>query len=201
MKSDWHRYNLKRKVIDLPPVTAELFAQKITKQIVVDSQPETYCLNCKKSFASENAYKNHLNSKKHREMAGLCVIAHTSEASEYSYKESIDWRDRLLNAQTEQEVENILAQKKLASVQLTELDCLFCPHKSTCFEELLKTDIGISTTWPKTIHFLFLLLTRCTISRASYAIWAPKSPWRTCAFTVTKKVVACIPLKLSAHTW
>ena len=27
-KGDWHRYNLKRKVVDLPPITAENFLQK-----------------------------------------------------------------------------------------------------------------------------------------------------------------------------
>ncbi len=27
--TDWHRYNLKRKVADLPPVTSEVFTQKV----------------------------------------------------------------------------------------------------------------------------------------------------------------------------
>ncbi|KAJ1871105.1 pre-60S factor rei1, partial [Coemansia sp. S17] len=31
-RSDWHRYNLKRKVADLPPVTAESFAQRVISQ-------------------------------------------------------------------------------------------------------------------------------------------------------------------------
>lgn len=28
-RSDWHRYNLKRKVADLPPVTRDQFEQKV----------------------------------------------------------------------------------------------------------------------------------------------------------------------------
>jgi pre-60S factor REI1 len=28
-RSDWHRYNLKRKVADLPPITAAQFDQKL----------------------------------------------------------------------------------------------------------------------------------------------------------------------------
>jgi pre-60S factor REI1 len=139
MKSDWHRYNLKRKVIELPPVTAEQFAQKITKH--VEEQQITYCLNCKKSFASENSYKNHLNSKKHKELEQALEQASeasykTSEAySEVSYKNhSIDWRERLLTAQTESEIEQILVQKKQAAVRLTEYDCLFCNDKLDSFE-------------------------------------------------------------------
>ena len=31
-KTDWHRYNLKRKVAELPPVTAEVFQQKVLAQ-------------------------------------------------------------------------------------------------------------------------------------------------------------------------
>ena len=28
-RSDWHRYNLKRKMVELPPVSAEMFTQKV----------------------------------------------------------------------------------------------------------------------------------------------------------------------------
>ena len=31
-KTDWHRYNLKRKVADMPPVTAENFAERVQAQ-------------------------------------------------------------------------------------------------------------------------------------------------------------------------
>jgi len=31
-KTDWHRYNLKRKVADLPPVSADTFQQKVLAQ-------------------------------------------------------------------------------------------------------------------------------------------------------------------------
>ena len=29
MQSDWHRYNLKRRVASLPPLTSEIFAEKV----------------------------------------------------------------------------------------------------------------------------------------------------------------------------
>lgn len=31
-QSDWHRYNLKRKVAELPPVTAESFRERVLAQ-------------------------------------------------------------------------------------------------------------------------------------------------------------------------
>jgi hypothetical protein len=31
-KTDWHRYNLKRKVANLPPVTAENFQERVLAQ-------------------------------------------------------------------------------------------------------------------------------------------------------------------------
>lgn len=70
-KTDWHRYNLQRKVADLPPVTLERFHQKVSllgnnaNQNV--EQSVTFCGCCNKQFQSKNAFENHLNSKKHKE--------------------------------------------------------------------------------------------------------------------------------------
>ncbi|GJQ87626.1 hypothetical protein Trydic_g17454 [Trypoxylus dichotomus] len=70
-KTDWHRYNLKRKVAELPPVSFEDFQKRayISHKEIISSQQDTsaYCGACRKSFASQNAYENHLNSKKHKE--------------------------------------------------------------------------------------------------------------------------------------
>ncbi|KAJ3085884.1 hypothetical protein HK102_013722, partial [Quaeritorhiza haematococci] len=72
-RSDWHRYNLKRKVVDLPPVTAENFAQRVQTQqaanqaAVERSESVFECAACSKSYSSQNAYSNHLQSKKHKE--------------------------------------------------------------------------------------------------------------------------------------
>ncbi|XP_072179868.1 cytoplasmic 60S subunit biogenesis factor ZNF622-like [Diadema setosum] len=70
-KSDWHRYNLKRKVAELPPVTAAEFKQRVLAQQSKSAEQERdtskYCSLCGKHFGTENAYTNHLNSKKHKE--------------------------------------------------------------------------------------------------------------------------------------
>lgn len=70
-KTDWHRYNLKRKVAELPPVTAEEFQKRVIQQklAVALSAQETvfYCMPCGKHFGSEKSHDNHLNSKKHKD--------------------------------------------------------------------------------------------------------------------------------------
>ncbi|KAJ2870577.1 pre-60S factor rei1 [Coemansia aciculifera] len=72
-RSDWHRYNLKRKVADLPPVTAESFAQRVISQqakAVENTKRAEFsadCSVCKKTYGTENSFNNHLNSKKHKE--------------------------------------------------------------------------------------------------------------------------------------
>ncbi|XP_006814072.1 cytoplasmic 60S subunit biogenesis factor ZNF622-like [Saccoglossus kowalevskii] len=70
-KSDWHRYNLKRKVAEMPPVTADNFQQRVLAQRAeseeVDKNTTSQCKICNKHFNSQNAYDNHMKSKKHKE--------------------------------------------------------------------------------------------------------------------------------------
>ncbi|KAJ2339333.1 pre-60S factor rei1 [Coemansia sp. RSA 2673] len=78
-RSDWHRYNLKRKVADLPPVTAESFAQRVISQqakAVENTKRAEFsadCSVCKKTYGTENSFNNHLNSKKHKETEARMV--------------------------------------------------------------------------------------------------------------------------------
>ncbi|KAJ1899398.1 pre-60S factor rei1 [Kickxella alabastrina] len=84
-RSDWHRYNLKRKVADLPPVTAESFAERVLAQqakSVEDAKKAGYsgeCTVCKKAYVSENGFNNHLNSKKHKETEAKMVAKMQAE--------------------------------------------------------------------------------------------------------------------------
>ncbi|XP_067137764.1 cytoplasmic 60S subunit biogenesis factor ZNF622 [Centruroides vittatus] len=67
-KSEWHRYNLKRKVAELPPVTEETFQEKesLHKTVEIKQNLATYCGVCRKNFASINALEAHQKSKKHQ---------------------------------------------------------------------------------------------------------------------------------------
>ncbi|KAI9672944.1 MAG: hypothetical protein M1817_003108 [Caeruleum heppii] len=72
MHSDWHRYNLKRRVISLPPLSSETFAEKVltaqasTSEAAARASYERTCQPCQKTYYSENAYDNHLKSQKHK---------------------------------------------------------------------------------------------------------------------------------------
>lgn len=69
-KTDWHRYNLKRKVIQLPPITAEDFQSRVcqqrAKELELSKDEGVFCKICRKSFATKKAFDNHILSKKHR---------------------------------------------------------------------------------------------------------------------------------------
>ncbi|KAF4450702.1 hypothetical protein F53441_6243 [Fusarium austroafricanum] len=72
MKSDWHRYNLKRRVASLPPISADVFTDKVLQARAVSSAEadkayfERVCDICEKTYYSENAFQNHLSSQKHK---------------------------------------------------------------------------------------------------------------------------------------
>ncbi|XP_054877786.1 LOW QUALITY PROTEIN: cytoplasmic 60S subunit biogenesis factor ZNF622-like [Poeciliopsis prolifica] len=78
-KTDWHRYNLKRKVADMPPVTAENFQERVLAQRTAADQQLTHatesCGICSKKFSSANAYQNHLQSHKHQQAERQALLA------------------------------------------------------------------------------------------------------------------------------
>mmetsp|Transcript_14553 Transcript_14553/g.31692 ORF Transcript_14553/g.31692 Transcript_14553/m.31692 type:complete len:491 (+) Transcript_14553:70-1542(+) len=75
MRSDFHRYNLKRKVAGLPPVTKEWFeARKAQLSVTAGSAGSEGIQKLwvdpltKKKFMSENTYQAHVRSKKYQEL-------------------------------------------------------------------------------------------------------------------------------------
>ncbi|KAL8943826.1 MAG: hypothetical protein Q9216_000819 [Gyalolechia sp. 2 TL-2023] len=66
------RYNLKRRVASLPPLSSEVFAEKVltaqatSTAAAAKASFEKQCVACQKTYYSENAYQNHLGSQKHR---------------------------------------------------------------------------------------------------------------------------------------
>lgn len=72
-KTDWHRYNLKRKVADLGPISANEFTEKVEaiqqqnsgKNADGNQRASLTCKDCGKAFTSENGMLNHTKSKKH----------------------------------------------------------------------------------------------------------------------------------------
>lgn len=72
MQSDWHRYNLKRRVASLPPLPSETFAEKVLANkasaaaTAAKASYERPCQPCGKTYYSENAFVQHLGSGRHR---------------------------------------------------------------------------------------------------------------------------------------
>ncbi|KAK4220038.1 C2H2 type zinc-finger-domain-containing protein [Rhypophila decipiens] len=72
MRSDWHRYNLNRRVASLPPISSEVFAEKVLRARAATTAQadkagfEKSCDVCQKTFLSENSFRNHLGSSKHK---------------------------------------------------------------------------------------------------------------------------------------
>lgn len=153
-KTDWHRYNLKRKVAEMPPVTAEVYQQKVLEQRAeVEAQQQTktktmHCKLCNKTFSSENAYGNHMSSKKHKELEaakakkednlitkGLTMESREtgsenteSEIAESSLCDKVD-DDQSGDDDDDEEIEE-------DTLEVT--DCLFCPHRSVSLEDNMK---------------------------------------------------------------
>lgn len=74
--SDFHRYNMKRRVANLAPVNAQTFNDKIReRRAALESSEKASkedhgrCDVCSKTFSSLNAYRDHMQSRKHREKA------------------------------------------------------------------------------------------------------------------------------------
>ncbi|XP_054616575.1 cytoplasmic 60S subunit biogenesis factor ZNF622 [Dunckerocampus dactyliophorus] len=91
-KSDWHRYNLKRKVADMPPVTAENFQERVMSQRAAAEQQLSEagsvegCAMCNKKFSSANAFQNHLQSHKHQQAERQALLAAQREVDKLNEK-------------------------------------------------------------------------------------------------------------------
>lgn len=120
MRSDWHRYNLKRRLADLPAVSSEdynekvLAAQASNNAAAAQASFAKSCTTCQKTYYSENAYQNHLSSKAHktREFGGKAsrTETNTTAATSTADPESHD-------PEAEAEFEKVVAGLKDTSIQ------------------------------------------------------------------------------------
>ena len=69
------RYNLKRRVTSLPPITSEVFTDKVlqaqasSNAAATKASYERSCTVCERTYFSENAFRNHIGSQKHKAKA------------------------------------------------------------------------------------------------------------------------------------
>ena len=114
-KTDWHRYNLKRKVAELPPVTVGDFKQRVFAQRDADTKAREchshYCEVCKKAFASDKSFESHLRSKKHKDKQG------TAKESDDGISEVTDVTEGTADEALVQTLENL----KNLKIELTDV--------------------------------------------------------------------------------
>ncbi|XP_037934758.1 zinc finger protein 622-like [Teleopsis dalmanni] len=132
-KTDWHCFNLKRRVCELAPVTAEDFKNRVLFQQAIKVQEESeinhFCTSCRKQFANQKAFNNHLNSKKHKEN-----LKNKYEKKDDDANNNIDKSFDV--SQNEESMHNMT--EKLQSLTLADGVCIFCVHTSADLEENLK---------------------------------------------------------------
>ncbi|KAF9953781.1 hypothetical protein BGZ72_005172 [Mortierella alpina] len=126
-KSDWHTYNLKRKMVFLPPVSSEVFAQLVTASReqanpAEVAQPE--CVPCGKKYLSFQAYDNHVNSKKHKQITAAYEKKQTNKsiASTESSSAAAETATTTSTTTTKDPVEQLAP---------SETVCLFCSHSAS----------------------------------------------------------------------
>lgn len=162
-KTDWHRYNLKRKVAELPPVTLDVFNQKVTLQEKRKEEKVTdttlVCKTCNKTFSSVNSHDNHLKSKKHKEIAakqssdavtGTKIVSSVKKSASKSQKSvtvlpSVE-DDVIIDDDDDDSDEwEDLSEEEIDDENYDEDDeslpsnfCLFCPHESVNLEDNIR---------------------------------------------------------------
>ncbi|KAJ7574416.1 C2H2 type zinc-finger-domain-containing protein [Mycena floridula] len=158
-RSDHHRYNMKRRVAGLTPVSAIVFNQKVierkTETAVMASPKDSTCTVCGKIYATENAYRSHLNSKRHKDnelkaAASPSVIQPVpttvpSAPIEETVIEVLPAVPETTLASlvvdadaSDDEIEQTIDEKIAAArSRLSSSTCLFCPQESPDLDENL----------------------------------------------------------------
>lgn len=156
---------MKRKVASLPPLTSEIFAEKVIANqanAAVTAARATYkkeCTACQKTYFSDNAYKNHLASQRHRTlvmrphanpMNSDIAEVESVMSSTFSLGEPLDTTS--VQSVTTQSVTSQAPSEQAESVASLPLDnaessvdhetfemdlsrCLFCNQKSHSMQE------------------------------------------------------------------
>lgn len=149
MKSDWHRYNLKRRVADLPAIDEATFTSKIAALSVEDdgARKESKKQTTKKEARrqqKEALYQQKLDllamrealDQKRKQVTG---VSHESPSDEMKDENQITTN----GSQDETVTEEDLLESKIANqVHIPLNTCLFCPTKSNSVFDNLDDNIS-----------------------------------------------------------
>ncbi|PRP76782.1 C2H2-type zinc finger-containing protein [Planoprotostelium fungivorum] len=160
-KGELHRFNLKRKVANLNPVTQEAFDERTTtsKGEVAPVKTEKFvCETCNKSYNSSGNYNTHIASNKHKEQ-----LNKPQEEVKKVPKEP-----RNLELMTQEEIERVLAdathleaeekemlRKKLeTSPRYDESRCLFCNEQCKDLDDNVKHMTNVHSFFIPDLEYL-----------------------------------------------
>lgn len=151
-KSDWHRYNLKRKVAELPPVSVEEFQKRVIAQRTKDDKEREEemisCKTCKKNFNTRNQCENHLLSKKHKEKYAKQNVPFENESNDagpafesvIKKNEEVSMKRLTEDMEIDSDIESINSDEWIEDSEnpVTNNNCLFCNHHSRSLVRNLK---------------------------------------------------------------
>ncbi|XP_050428656.1 cytoplasmic 60S subunit biogenesis factor ZNF622 [Adelges cooleyi] len=147
-KTDWHRYNLKRKIINLLPVDLPTFNSRILSQQIKEEQDNSkssiYCTICRKSYTSQKSFDNHLSSKQHKSLAA--VSDNDNKDIGVPAEKKINKPVEVINntEESDDEYEDVDEDDEAWDGVVSDNNpiinniCLFCPHSSENMFENLK---------------------------------------------------------------
>lgn len=144
-KTDWHRYNLKRRIAALPPVTADEFQNRVVQirkestAAIEEKQTLFYCNACRKQFSSVSSHDNHLNSKKHKEnLTKFNSVNGKSE--EVTTKSLVQPKQHPMALDKEEVVEEFDSDEweDIGPNPIADNNCIFCDEHSVDLLENLK---------------------------------------------------------------
>jgi len=146
-KGDWHRYNLKRKIANLPAVTAQEFearkeaheAQAKIESGDVKKDAGNYCIACRKKFSNEKAYENHIQSKKHKENILNVDASQLNKVKEKAKTILQKEVEEMVEDDDDEDIEEVDSDEwDEEGDPLPATDCLFCPHHSASMDKNIR---------------------------------------------------------------
>lgn len=152
--SSFFRYNLKRKISDFPPVTAEEFQNRVIQakndDVLASQDQSLYCKACKKFFKTKNAHDNHLGSKKHKDLLKFFLQNQVNEEDQdvrvsVPSSEILDERNKQIEEENADDDESMDVESVDSDEwdddtvnPIANNDCIFCEHHSKSLVKNLK---------------------------------------------------------------
>ncbi|ODQ70894.1 hypothetical protein LIPSTDRAFT_38690, partial [Lipomyces starkeyi NRRL Y-11557] len=128
MKTDWHRYNLKRRVATLPPISAEIFAERVLQQMdATRKNEEKVAGGSKKTLRRHKAPSSVTTSSVTGDDLDSIIDDGASDFARPSVRSAASSAVGGLDAEDEDEdIDSIIERKLQSAVKLPINACIFC---------------------------------------------------------------------------